>query len=103
MNENVFQSFLIKEIKKRFTGAFVIKTDPTYIQGLPDLLVLYKSCWVALEVKRDSKARHQPNQDFYVQQMNNMSMSRFIYPENYEEVLDDMEEFFKHSFTFHLD
>ena len=101
MNENVFQSFLIKEIKKKFTGAIVLKTDPTYIQGFPDLLVLYKDYWVALEVKKSKGAHHQPNQDFYVQKMNEMSMAKFISPENYLDVLDKMEEFFKHSYSFH--
>ena len=102
MNENVFQSFLIKEIKKRFTGAIVIKTDPTYIQGLPDLLILFKDCWGALEVKKNAKAHHQPNQDFYISKMNAMSFASFICPENYEEVLDDFEEFVNHSWNFHL-
>lgn len=103
MNENIFQAWLIKEIKHRFTGAIVIKTDPTYIQGLPDLLVLYKDCWGAFEVKKDIKSKHQPNQDFYISKMNGMSFARFICPENYKEVLDDFEEFIAHSWTFHLE
>lgn len=94
MNENVFQAFLIKEIKKRFTGALVIKTDPNYIQGLPDLLVLFRDQWAALEVKKTIGAHRQPNQDFYVSKMNAMSFARFIAPENYEEVLDDLAEAF---------
>ena len=102
MTESVFQAWLIKEIKHRFTGAMVIKTDPTYIQGFPDLIVFYKSCWVALECKKNKGAHRQPNQEFYVSKMNAMSMAKFVYPENAEDVLDDMEEFFKHSFTFHL-
>lgn len=94
MNENIFQAFLIKEIKKRFTGAMVIKTDPNYIQGLPDLLILFRNKWAALEVKKSKRASHQPNQDFYVAKMHAMSFAAFIAPENYEEVLDDLQQTF---------
>ena len=66
MLEKHFQSKVIKEIKKMFKGSIVLKTDPTYIQGIPDLLILYKKHWAALEVKQSPKAAHRPNQDYYV-------------------------------------
>ena len=90
MLERNFQSKLIKDIKKRLTGCIVLKTDPNYIQGLPDLLVLYKDKWAALEVKRSIKAPHRPNQDYYVKLMNKMSFARFISPEIKMEVLDEL-------------
>lgn len=90
MLEKTFQSKLIKDIKKRFKGCIVLKTDPTYIQGLPDILILYKNKWAALEVKRSLKAKHQPNQDYYVKLMNKMSFARFISPEVKEEVLNEL-------------
>lgn len=94
MLENKFQANLIKKLKTEFPGCIVMKNDPTYIQGIPDLLVLYKNKWAALECKKSANARHQPNQDYYVGQMNEMSFSRFIYPENEQEVLDEL----KHNF-----
>ena len=90
MIESKFQKDLKKEIKGRFPGCMVLKNDPTCIQGVPDLLILYKGKWAALEVKRSANASHQPNQDFYVEKMNNMSFSSFIFPENKEEVLNAM-------------
>ena len=90
MLERNFQSRLIKDIKKRLKGCIVLKTDPNYIQGLPDLLILYKKKWAALEVKKSRKAKHRPNQDYYVQLMNKMSFARFISPEVKEEVLDEL-------------
>jgi len=90
MIESKFQKDLKKEIKGRFPGCMVLKNDPTCIQGVPDLLILYKDKWAALEVKRSANASHQPNQDFYVEKMNNMSFSSFIFPENKEEVLNAM-------------
>jgi hypothetical protein len=94
MLENKFQAKLIKKIKNLYPGCIVMKNDPTYMQGIPDLLVLYKDKWVSLECKKSANARHQPNQDYYVDQMNKMSFSSFIYPENEEEVLNEL----KHKF-----
>ena len=78
-----------------FPGCIVTKLDSSDIQGIPDLLILYKNKWATLENKRNAKATHQPNQDYYVDVMNNMSFSRFIYPENKEEVLNDLQQAFK--------
>lgn len=94
MLENKFQSKLIKELKKEFPGCMVLKNDPTYLQGVPDLLVLYKNKWCALEVKRSATAKHQPNQDYYVDKMNEMSHSSFIYPENKDQVINDLRRIF---------
>lgn len=91
MLENKFQSNLIKEIKEMFPGCIVMKNDSSYIQGIPDLLVLYNNKWASLECKKSANARKQPNQEYYVGKMNEMSFSRFICPENKEEVLHDLQ------------
>ena len=95
MRENKFQSKLIQEIKEMLPGCIVLKNDPNYIQGIPDLLVLYKNKWAALENKRSANAAKQPNQEYYVGMMDEMSFSRFIYPENKEEVLDELYQAFE--------
>jgi hypothetical protein len=95
MNENKYQSQLISKIKERFPGCMVLKNDPNYIQGIPDLTVFYKKHWATLECKKSEKAKHQPNQDYYICEMNKMSFSAFIYPENEKEVLDELERSFK--------
>ena len=97
MNENKFQRELIIELKKRFPNCMVLKNDASYIQGIPDLLILYNNKWASLEVKKSGVASHRPNQQYYVEKMNNMSFSAFIYPENKEEVLNAMEQSFKAS------
>ena len=93
--ESDFQKKLKKELKEMFPGCIVTKLDPSDIQGIPDLLILYKDKWATLENKKNEKAKHQPNQDYYVDKMNEMSFSRFIYPENKEEVLYDLQQTFK--------
>ena len=91
--ENEFQSKLKKELKERYEGCIVTKLDANDIQGIPDLLILYKNKWATLENKKDSKATKQPNQDYYVNKMNDMSFSKFIYPENKKEVLEELDKF----------
>ena len=93
--ERDFQSKLIKEIKEMFSGCIVLKNDSSYIQGIPDLLILDKNKWATLELKRSASAKRQPNQEYYVGLMNDMSFSRFIYPENKEEVLNELREAFE--------
>lgn len=95
MLESRFQARLIKKLKKEYPGCIIMKNDPTYIQGIPDLVILYENKWASLECKKDARASHQPNQDYYVDLMNKMSFSSFIYPENEKEVLDQM----RHSLT----
>ena len=90
--ERDFQANLVKEIKKRFDGCIVTKMDT--IQGFPDLLILYENKWATLECKRSAKASKQPNQEYYVQKLDEMSFSRFISPENKEEVLSDLQQAF---------
>ena len=93
--ENKFQSELIKDLKKLFKGCIVIKQDPNYIQGIPDLLILYNNKWASLECKRDANHIKQPNQEYYVDKMNEMSFSSFIFPENKKEVLDELQRAFE--------
>lgn len=93
MLENKFQAKLINELKTMFPNCIVMKNDSSYIQGIPDLLILNNDKWAALEVKRTSKASKQPNQEYYVGRMNEMSFSRFICPENKDEVLSELKKF----------
>ena len=93
--ESTFQRNLRKELKDIFPGCIVTKLDSGDIQGIPDLLILFKDKWATLENKRYSNAKHQPNQDYYVDKMNKMSFSKFIYPENKDSVLDELKKYFK--------
>ena len=91
--ESGFQDRVRSEILEMLPGSMVFKMDQ--IQGIPDLLVLYEDRWASLETKRSANAPKRPNQEYYVELMNNMSFSRFIYPENKEEVLYELYKTFK--------
>lgn len=90
--ESGFQDKLRNDIKVKFPGCMIFKMDQ--IQGIPDLLVLYKNKWASLENKKNVNAKHQPNQDYYVNKMNDMSFARFVYPENKDLVLEELEHHF---------
>ena len=93
--ESKFQKELIDEIKSAYPGCIVMKNDSGYIQGIPDWTILYKDKWAVLEAKRDKDASKQPNQEYYVRRMNDMSYASFISPENEEEVLDEIQQTFR--------
>ena len=95
MLERDFQKNLIQELKERFPGCVVMKNDSSYIQGLPDLTVLYRDRWVVLELKRASGSSRRPNQSFYVEKLNEMSYAAYIHPGNKEQVLDEVQRSFK--------
>ena len=90
MLENRFKTNLVKEIKRRLPGCIVLHMDASEIQGIPDLLILYEDRWAALEGKKYARASHRPNQDYYVNLMDEMSFAAFIFPENKDEVLEDL-------------
>lgn len=92
MRENKFQAKLIKEIEARLPGCIVLKNDPNYIQGIPDLSIFYKGKWAFLECKRKEDAVKQSNQEDYINYANEHSFGAFIYPENKEDVLNELQQ-----------
>lgn len=92
--ESKFQKELMDEIRDQYPGCVIIKNDSGYIQGFPDWTILYKDKWAVLEAKREEKAKKQPNQEHYVNKLDDMSFSRFVYPENKEQVLRELEQIF---------
>lgn len=93
--ERDFQSKLIKELSLLFPNCIITKLDSSHIQGIPDLLILYHKKWATLECKINASAHHQPNQEYYVNKMNEMGFSRFIFPENKEEVINELKIYFQ--------
>lgn len=90
MLERHYQAELIKKLKVRFPGCIVLKNDSGYLQGIPDLIVLWQSYWFVLEVKMNARSPEQPNQRYYVDELNQMSYAAFIYPENEEEIMNEI-------------
>jgi len=92
MRESRFQAALIKDIRDLFPGCIILKNDPNYLQGFLDLIILFENHWAALEVKKSEDAPCQPNQEYYVDLANDMSYASFVYPENKERVLYELQQ-----------
>lgn len=94
MTESAYQARLIKKLKRIFPGCVILKNDPQYQQGILDLTVLYQCLWAMLEVKASPDSPFQPNQEYFIQQLDDMSFAAAIHPENEEEVLFALQEAF---------
>lgn len=94
MLESAYQASLVKKLEALFNGCVIMKNDPNYRQGFPDLLILFNDRWSCLEVKASADAPFQPNQDYWVDRLRKMSFSAFVFPENEREVLSALKEFF---------
>lgn len=94
MREIPYQAKLMRDIPVRLPGSFVLKQNPQWLQGVPDLLVLCGPLWALLEVKISATAPRRPNQPYYTEKFDGMGYATFIYPEIEEEVLDELARYF---------
>jgi len=92
VRESAYQAGLIKKLKRMFPGCIILKNDPTYKQGILDLVIFYGPRWAMVEVKTSAKAKERPNQRHYVERLNDMSFAAFIHPGNEQEVLDGLQQ-----------
>jgi len=91
MRENKFQADLKKELYEIFNGCIILKNDANYMQGIPDLIILYKNMWAVLECKKSLHEPYQPNQEYYIEILDDMSFASMICPENKEAVLYELQ------------
>ena len=95
MREGQYQTKIIRKLEDIFPGCVILKTDSSYQQGFPDLILLWNEFWASLEVKTSPSAHTQPNQDYYIERLNGMSFAAYIYPESEGEVLSALQKAFK--------
>jgi hypothetical protein len=95
MRENSYQAKLIRRIEQMLPGCVILKNDSAYLQGVPDLIILYEDMWAMLEVKASADAPVRPNQDYYIRMLNDMSFAAYIWPEVEEEVLNELQHTFR--------
>lgn len=89
--ERKFEKQVCSELLEMFPGAVLLKLDPLYIQGIPDRLILFGERWASLEIKRLPTSHKQPNQEFYIKKLNNMSYASFLNIKNKELVYDRLQ------------
>lgn len=93
--EGRFKERLLERLKSEFPGCVILWGNSAMRQGIPDILVLHNQHWAMLEAKESEKAAHQPNQDYYVDILDDMSYAAFVYPENLEGVILDLQHTFR--------
>jgi len=94
MRESRFQRNLILELEEMFPGCIIMKNDCNYIQGIPDLTILFGKHWAVMECKRSMEEDYEPNQEYYLDRLDNMSFAAMICPENKEAVLYELQQSF---------
>ena len=92
VTEAQYQAKLTKKLKAKFPGCILLKNDPSYQQGILDWTLLVGEKWAALEVKASENSPIQPNQEYFVERLSEMSFAAFIYPENEAEVIRALEQ-----------
>ncbi len=95
MRESAYQAKLIKDLRKLFPGCFILKNDPGYCPGVPDLSIFWEDMWAMLEVKKSDKETFEPNQEYYLELFDGMSFAACIYPENEGLVLYGLQQSFE--------
>lgn len=90
MAERQFQAKLIRELRDLGFTVWKNQQNATTELGRPDLIVLKGVFWGCLEVKKDRLASHRPFQDAKVSTYDKMSFARFIYPENKDEIIEEL-------------
>lgn len=94
--ESSFKSSLYKEIRERFPGSEVVINDAGYVQGFPDATVyLPNGRYFLLEGKRECNSSRQPNQEYYVERSPLSNNACFVYPENKEKIMEELERRYK--------
>lgn len=90
--EAKLQSKLVAEL--RGLGARVIKQDPSIgrQKGIPDLLVLKSGWWGLIECKAHKNSPRRQGQTEWISWADSQSYGRFVYAENYDEVLAELKE-----------
>jgi len=93
--ESIFKRKTRKKIEAMFPGCIILKNDAGYVQGIPDMLILFNNRWAMLEFKKEEDAKKQVNQDYYIDLLNRMSYASFIDPENEEQILNELQHALK--------
>jgi len=91
LREGAYQTKLISKLEDLFPGCVILKNDASYTQGIPDLIILYKKKWAMLEVKSYKTANTQPNQQYWIDRLDQMSYASFICPDTEEGVLYELQ------------
>lgn len=99
MSESRYRKYLEDRLDHIFPGCFILRNPCTEYQGIPDLTIFYGTRWAMLEIKKSAHESFQPNQEYYIEMMSDMSFAAVIYPENEDAVLAELVMFLEESWV----
>jgi len=80
---------MVQNELKKLSNIWFVKTQQRAIRGTPDLICCVGGIFVALELKRDQKAKADPLQRWNLSRINKCKgIGLVVYPENFEKVLN---------------
>lgn len=101
MAESDFKRWFKGELESRISYWLRFRDRELYLiepktskRSAPDLIVLGPTTWAALEFKISRDADWRPNQNHNINKLSLLSYAKFVYPENAEEVLSELENLF---------
>lgn len=86
--ESAFEKEVVKFLKSKGCDVFKMRYAP---EGTPDRLFLKEGFWGMLEVKKSEDAPFRPLQPEKLERYNNWSYAKAVYPENWDEIKDELE------------
>lgn len=92
--ESKFKKDTIRRISRKFSKLDLDFIDTSMYRSVPDTFIIAPYVWAALEFKRSEDAPQRPNQNHHIERLNRKGYASFVFPENVEEVLNDLEVLF---------
>lgn len=89
-----FERKFCKKLRDLHPDVYVMKNDASLVQGFPDRVIYFHDKYAILEFKRSANASRRPNQDWYINNFAQYTYSSYVYPENAEQVFNDLCLFF---------
>lgn len=89
--EATFEKKVVKHLKDKGCVVIKMQAGPGVPKGFPDRLFLKEGFWGTFEIKASKKSKYQPLQKERIGQLDEMSYSRAVYPENWEEIKAELE------------
>lgn len=95
MKESDFQAKIIKWLRSK--GCFVWKCQQNSAtqRGVADIFFCYEGFYGFIEVKQAKNSPKRPGQQAFIDKMAKWSWAKFVYPQNWEEIKQELEELLK--------
>ena len=89
--EAKLQSEVIKWLRSQHCFVMKCSVMPGIPAGTSDVFFCYEGFYGFIEVKKSKTAKFQPLQPEFLEKMHNWSWAKAVYPENWDEIKQELE------------